>query len=53
MIEAALFFIGCPLWVIAVLFWCLFDDDKRALRMVDVDRASVYSKHLGKNLREG
>jgi len=31
----------------------LIDKDKKALRMVDVDRAAVYQTHLGKNLKQG
>ncbi len=35
---------------IADLLQLIVDTDKKTLRMVDVDRASVYSTHLGKTL---
>jgi hypothetical protein len=29
------------------------DEEKHCIRMVDVDRAKVYSTHLGEKLRDG
>lgn len=43
--------VAVPLWIIATTLVCLTDFGKMAFRMVDVDRASVYSKHLGSNMK--
>lgn len=32
-------------------FGFVVDEEKRTLRMVDIDRAKVYSAHLGEKLR--
>lgn len=43
--------VSIPLWSIAASLLFLIDWKKRSIRMVDVDRANVYSKHLGKKLK--
>ena len=48
----ALFFVGVPLWCIAVNIHALaYHFLNGTTKTVDVERANVYGKHLGEKLR--
>lgn len=53
MIEFCLSVIAISLSVIATVILDAWDVKKHAIRMMDVDRAKVYSGHLGKKLTNG